>query len=384
MKKIIFFFLFTLLLATSSTKTTFASNNQETNVVLEKNQTVNKDYFAAGNNVSLHGTVNGDAYLAGGNILVDGIVNGDLIAAGGTLIINGQIKHNIRVAGGTVVINNSQIGGNATIGAGSLMLGDTADLAGSMVAGAGNMQLLGTIGKGASVAGGRISISNLINGDVNVGSSNLTLDPSANIKGNLTYYSNNKATVNQGATVSGIIKQNKIPAYRKEISQGASAFFITTAITFKVVGFIAAFLIGLLLIYLLPVFSAGVSKTTRNHFWLSLGIGALTAILTPIIFIALLITIIGIPISFIFVFLIILMSYFAKIYISFVIGQKIFADRKTAPVWILLLGLVVFTVISMIPIIGGIFQAFAILVGLGAILITDRDYLLLLRSKKLI
>jgi hypothetical protein len=385
MKKIIFFCFTILLLVTGFTKVASATTNkQDTTIILQKDQIVNHDYFAAGSNVTLHGTVNGDAYIAGGNVLIDGIINGDLIAAGGTIIINGQINHNIRVAGGNVVINNSKIGGNTTIAAGSINLGNTATLAGSLVGAGGELQLSGTIGKETNIVGGNVLISNSINGNVAARTDSLALEQNAKINGNLTYFSNEKAKIAQGATISGTIKQNIVPAYKKDISQGATAFFTTTSIVFKFVEFIAAFVIGLLLIYLLPVFTSSISKVIKTRFWLSFGIGITTAILTPILFIAMLITILGIPIAFIFLLLIILLSYFAKIYASYIIGEKIFGERKIAPVWILLLGLVVFTIASMIPVIGGIFQAVAILVGLGAILIADRDYLLLLRSKKLI
>lgn len=52
--------------------------------------------------------------------------------------------------------------------------------------------------------------------------------------------------------------------------------------------------------------------------------------------------------------------------------------------FVVILGLLVYAAIQAIPIIGPIFQIFAILTGLGALIIADKDYFLLLKKNKLI
>lgn len=384
MKRIFFIFVIFLFLLGFSAPV-LAANRPQSNVVLSKDQVVNNDYFAGGGTVNIHGTINGDAYIAGGDVFIDGTINGDLIAAGGTIIVEGNITHNVRAVGGNVVINNAKIGGNVSLGGGNVTLGDTSELAGSLVAGAGQLQLLGPVGKEINVAAGKVLISNVINGNATVRTNELDFSQAAVINGNLTYWSNQKANISQGATVSGTIKQIPVPKYNaNEIRQGAMAAFSGFKIFFGIVGFIASFIIGLFLIYLLPLFTKNVATVIKKRFWLSLGIGVLAGILTPIIFIVLLITLIGIPIAFVFIFIMLLLLYFGKIYISYVIGEKIFGEKKTAKAWILLVGLLVFSIVTVIPVIGGIFQGFAIVTGLGALLISERDYFLLLRTKKLV
>jgi len=384
--KRIFFVFIALLFILCFTAPVFAANYSQSNVVLPKDEVVNSDYFAGGNTVSIHGTINGDAYVAGRNIFVDGTINGDLIAAGGTIIVEGNITHNIRAAGETIIINNTKIGGNATLGAGNLTFGDTSDLAGSLVAGTGQLQLSGPIGKDINVAANKVLISDNINGNAAIRTKELDLAQNAAIDGNLTYWSNQRANLAPGATVSGKIEQKALPNYNaKELRQGAVTAFSSFKIFFGVVGFVASFIIGLLLIYLLPLYTKSIADIVKKRFWLSLGLGVLTMILSPIIFMVLLISLIGIPISFMFVFTMFLLLYFGKIYIAFVIGDKIFTEnKKVKRAWILFVGLLIYSIVALIPVIGGIFQALAVLTGLGALLISERDYFLLLRSKKLL
>ncbi|OGH05217.1 MAG: hypothetical protein A2W22_01185 [Candidatus Levybacteria bacterium RBG_16_35_11] len=385
MKKIFLIPLFLILVFCFSAPV-FAANFSQKNVTLPKDEIVNGDFFAGAGNVSVHGTVEGDVYVAGGNVLVDGTINGDLLAAGGTIIIKGNIAHNVRAVGGNVVIDNAKIGGNVTLGSGNVTLADTSEVLGSLVAGAGQVQLLGPIGKEINVAAGKIVVSNSVNGNARVATGNLSLSKSAKIEGDLTYWSNQKLNLSEGATVSGEILQKALPKYDiQEFQKGTAVAFSGFKIFFGIVGFIAAYIIGLLLIYLLPVFTKSVSNVLKKRFWLSFGIGVLGAILTPIIFVVLLISLIGIPIAFIFVFIMILLFYFSKIYVSYVLGEKIFSEnQKVSKALILFVGLLAFSIIALIPFIGAIFKTVAVLFGFGALLISERDYLLLLRSKKLV
>ncbi|MBT7553078.1 hypothetical protein HN670_01245, partial [bacterium] len=57
-------------------------------VFLAIDQTIDHNYYAAGQNVEIYGTVNGDLFLAGQNIIIDSEnINGDIFAAGSTLTI---------------------------------------------------------------------------------------------------------------------------------------------------------------------------------------------------------------------------------------------------------------------------------------------------------
>lgn len=385
MKKIFLVLVFSLLAISFIAKPVFAKEAPK-QVILSRDQVVTKDYFNAGDSVTINGTINGDAYLAGGNILINGTINGDLIATGGTIIVNGTVAHDIRAAAGQIIINDSKIGGNLSLGAGTITISGNSTISGSMLAAAEQIQVLGTIEKEANLAANRIQITGLINGDADIRVKSLTIAKTSEINGNLNYWSNQKAQIADGAKIKGNVKQVMVPNYEKTFSQASKAFFLSVGFAMKIIDLVASFVIGIMLIYLLPVFSKSVSKTLSKKLWLSLGIGVLTAILTPIAFVIMLITVLGIPLAFIFIFLITLLSYFGMIYISYVIGEKILGGKsqKIAKAWTLLLGLIIFVIVASIPFVGGLFQAFATMMGLGGLLITKRDYLLNLRAKNLI
>lgn len=321
---------------------------QGDNVVLSKGRVVDKDYFAAGNTVTLEGTVNGDAYLAGGNIVVDGTVNGDLLTAGGNVDVRGIVTGNIRAAGG-------------------------------------NINIGGIVGRNISIAGGNINFSPGANvaGNLALAGGQITLGPQTTVDGNLTYFSSNPATISQEATISGQVSQNIPDRKPKEEAKreiGALFSFFTIA------SFILASIIGIILIKLLPNYFAGISGVIVNKPWVSLGIGLLTIIVFPVVFMLLMFTIIGIPIAIFLAFVLAALLYLSKIFVAFVIGGIVLQrfTQNAGKVWVFLLGLVIYYIVTLIPIFGWIISMVVGLIGLGAILITKRDFYKDLRAKQII
>ncbi|MCL5784691.1 MAG: FapA family protein [Patescibacteria group bacterium] len=257
--------------------TIWAQDNNK-NVILTKNEIINKDYFAAGNSVSLEGTVNGDAYLAGGNIVVDGTINGDLIAAGGNMDIRGTVTGNIRAAGGNINLNRT-VGRNVSLAGGSLSLASNANITGSLAAAGGNLAVFSPVGKEANLAGGQITLGSRIGADTNAVVDQLSLAPQATISGNLTYWSRNKASISESATVSGRIIQN-IP--KGEQPQETEKKGVSSVISFfRIVNFIGAAIIGILLLIFMPIYFDRTTEYIMKRPWASLGIGFLTAIVFP-------------------------------------------------------------------------------------------------------
>jgi cytoskeletal protein CcmA (bactofilin family) len=354
--------------------------------ILNSNEVVEKDYFAASDYIAIHGTINGDAYLAGGSILIDGTVNGDIIAAGGQIIIEAKTVNNIRAFGGTIIINSKNILGNATLGGGQIDISDSAVINGSLVAAGGNLRIGGPIGKGAHIAGGQISILNDVNGDVFAGGEKIRLSQNAKVNGNFTYWSKNKITVADSAQIAGTIVQ-KTPPDVERVRTGSMVAVSSVRIVKTIIDVVATIVFGLLFIYLLPNYTSRVLKTVSSKLWKNLGIGFLATVITPILFVILLITIVGIPFSLLLLFSYVILAYFAKIFVSMVIGEKVFkylGAKKTNSAWILIVGLFVYYLISLIPALGPIFVFLVMLSGIGALLITKRDYFILLRGKKII
>ncbi len=356
--------------------------SQNKRVVLEADQIVDKDYFAAGETVEIHGTVNGDVYVAAGQIIVDGVINGDLIAAGGQITVSGTISQNVRIVGGQITIDG-QIGRNLTVGAGDVQLENSANINGSVVIGAGNVTIRSPLNSNLTVGTGNLVISSPINGNVEAGVGNLTLSSGASISGNLDYWSDQEANINPDASVSGAIRKHTTPSldlpqtptrkFSRAFTRGGKA---TTA-SLSLFSLTSSLIIALLLLRFFPRCTQMAASIINKKPWPSLGIGFATLILTPFAFIFLLITVLGIPLAFVLIFTYILFICLGKIYVALWLGNFLVEKTKTKlkSGWIILIGLIAYAVITKLPVVGGLVSLLGLLVGLGAtVLCTQACY----------
>ena len=352
------------------------------NIILPKEEIVNKDYFAVGDTVTLSGIVNGDAYVAGGIINIEGEINGDLIAAGGTINLKGNVRNDARIAGGEIIVS-SQIDGNLTALGGSVNIVSGANIGGSLVSGSGNLSVFAPVGKGLTAGSGNVTLGNSVGGDILAGVGQLTLTPNSKVSGNLTYWSNSDAQIQSGAQILGETTHNFPPKPAKEQPK---KIFSSVAVTLKIISFISALIIGFLLIKFLPVFTKRTTEIIDKRFLASLGIGFLTVVLAPVVFIILILVVVTIPLAFIYLVAFLITLYLAKIFVAFWVGQKILekVDRKIGDFLTFLLGLVIIYIVTMIPFIGWLTGLLVVLMGAGAFILAKVSTYKQLRSKNLL
>lgn len=398
MKRIIVSFLLIpailLLSILSFSNYVYAEDNSLPNVTLFKNEVINHDYFAAGKTVNISGTVNGDAYIAGGNVTFDGVVNGDLLVAGGNVTILGKVTGDVRTAGGNIIFS-SDVGRNATILGGSISMSETGWVMGSLVSAGGNVSINSPVGKEINVAAGQVILGNRTDGNVNAYTGNLSLSPNAHIKGDLNYWSDKEIQINSEASISGTTNYHyaQTPQYKekeaKEIGDTGNLLGIVTtgALIFYLYSFVVSLIVGLLIIRLLPIFTADTVKTLETHPWTSLGIGFLTVTLFPITFIILLVTIVGIPIAFVLLMALILLWLISGTFVALFVGTKLlnyFRKEASSKGWSLFTGLLILGILSLIPIINFFTGTLTMFFGIGALIIQKKNSYMLLRKKQLI
>lgn len=351
-------------------------------IIVPKDQIINKDFFASGSRVTVSGTINGDTYLAGGEIVVDGVINGDLLIAGGNVIVSGTVMKNLRIVGGNVQVlgsvneNTSIVGGNIAIEKGS-------QINGNLVAAGGNVNIRAPIGKDITTATSQLTVVDMVGGDIVAAANNIEMQPGARVNGGLTYYSHNQASVDPNAIVTGPITQHIPP----QNNQKTPALFKTAALGWILFNFLSALILGLLAIFLAPNIVRQKSEIIFNRPWISLGIGLATLILTPVIIFILFITIIGIPLALILLLIYLLLIFFVKIFVSIAIGLKLLSSYNSRNInmyWAFIVGLIIYMIVTSIPLIGGLISFIAVTMGIGAYLLTDSNFYKNLRSKKLI
>lgn len=383
MKKVFVFFLLafvSLILAIP----VFAQTLENGEVVtLPKDKTVDSDYFAWGERVTISGTVNGDTYVGGGNVLVDGTINGDLFVGGGSVTIRGNILKDLRAAGGQVSVAG-KVEGNVTAAGGNVDIQDSAQISGSVTGAGGDIKIFSPIGRGATLAGGNVTIGNSINGDILAGVGNLALTSNAQAQ-NVTYYSSKKADIQEGAQIKGQISQ-KLPPKAKEKQETAKKILTGARLIFAILSLVSSLIIGYIFTKFLPNFTNSAAlRIRKNPFGMFLA-GFLALVLIPILSVLLLITVVGIPIGLITLVGYAISLYLSKLFVAVAVGQVILSrDKRSQDLFLALAGgLIAYLVLTLIPVIGPIVTFLTLTVGLGTILFTKKEFIQNFRDKKLL
>ena len=112
-----------------------------------------------------------------------------------------------------------------------------------------------------------------------------------------------------------------------------------------------------------------------------------TLVCLPVAIFILLFTVIGIPLAIFALFGYILGLYLSKVFMGVFIGDEIlgvFSKRDLSPIWSLILGLIVLTLLAKIPYLGWPVRILTMVFGLGAILLSRRTLYRQAKAKELI
>lgn len=353
-----------------------AQDTIQKSVSLEKGKIVTHNpYFAYGENVNVSGTVNGDTYVAGGKVLIDGNINGDLLVAGGNVEISGNVREDVRVIGGQVTVKG-RVGKNLSVLGGEITIDEKAVVVGSLVGAGGRFNIQGQINDNVDLAGGEVILNSKTLKDFDVVAGQITLNEKANILGKFEYWSDTKPTLSQTSVVKGQTIEHLMPVNnntRKESLSKMKEMAGMVGLGGKIIGMLSLLLTGMLLIKLSKKFMVKTSDIVKSDFWKSMGIGFAIIFLTPILFIILLITIIGAPIALITLVLYFVMLYLAQIFALFAFGTKILPNKS--PYLSYALAVLIFVILTIVPVIGGITSFVATLVGMGAFAISKKTSL---------
>jgi cytoskeletal protein CcmA (bactofilin family) len=373
LKIFIILFIFVIIFPSIISASEFKSGDK---LVIGKDEIVNDDLYFAGNSITVDGIINGDLIAAGAEIKVTGTINGGIIAAGGSIIVTGNVTDDIRAAGGEVRIGGD-VGDNVLVFTGNLVLEKNARIARDLTLGAGTAIIDGTV-----------------NGNINGGASDMEMRGAT--RGNVTIKIDNNIKTFSGATIGGNLEYTAPrPGEFSGIVSGKTTYKETpvrkedpmSKLPGEIIGYFWLLLIGIVSLIIAPELtqknSDNVSvKPLKNLLW-----GLLFLIITPIVAVLLLITIIGIPLSMILLVIYIILIYISRIYIGLWVGQYVLKKLKKETRFKALtmaLGLIIVLIGINLPIIGGFIHLVIILLGLGAIILTEYNVYQKLKEQKVI
>ena len=333
-------------------------------VTVASGETVDDDLYIGGNEIIIDGTINGDVWAAGRTITINGSITGSVVLIGQTVTINGEIAHAARIAGNELTVNGSVNGDLLAFGA-MLNIGEAARIGGDLVMGAQSVRVSGSVGENIKGGAGELRLAGAVGGDIDLELDTLTIASSAEIDGNLTYLSENEASIESGAAIQGSTSHN-IPEAKEKPG-------IAGKIVNKVLAFIMAFIIGIVIIAITPRKLIAMADAIRHRPLPSLGWGAILLFAVPVAAIIVCFTVIGLPIGLISLALWGIALYLSQIPAALFLGRLIIrpataTGSRGLQIGAFAAGLVIIVILRNIPYLGFIVGLAVFLFGLGSII----------------
>jgi len=311
------------------------------NTVLSTGTTISDNYFSFGNVVNINGQIQGDLITAGNQLEINGDVGNNIFAAGNTVTIKGKIHRDVFVAGANIIIEkDAVIDGDLSVAASSLVV--NGEVKGMLRAGVGTLNINGKIGK-----------------EINANVETFNINKDAIVIGDITYTSSKQANINNNAQIAGKVELKDIPTQTEKnpFREKMLSSFISL---------LSALLIGAILVSLLPKKMKDLTDLIRLKFWASFGAGFLVFFAIPMAALILLLILIGIPLALILMAIYFVMIYLSKIIIGLCIGRLVTRDAW-APIWSMTIGVLIYSVLSIIPVVGTLTVLVSIILGFGSI-----------------
>jgi hypothetical protein len=339
-------------------------SHDDPNTTISSTET-HKNLYTVGANVTVNSSTMGDLIVAGSAVNIDGTIEDDVLAAGGTLTLNGSVGGDVRVAGGNVTIS-APIAGDLIVGGGNVTISERASIGGDLVVGSGNVTVNAPVRGKVLIGGGNIVLNSRMEGEVNVNAADkLTFGSRADIPGRVSYKAPHEAIFQQGSNVPNK-EFTKIDD--RKLNRG-----VKSILTF---GFLVKLLAWILAGFLLMKFRGKgvkeVAEDVQQNPGRNLLLGLGVTVLTPILVIALFFTLVGYYIALVGLFGYIVFMLLASLIAALVTGSLAlrYLNKPGEPLlnWqVVLLGVVLWTLLKFIPIVGWVVIGLIFIATAGSI-----------------
>lgn len=299
---------------------------------------VTGDVSALAADVIMLAPVSGDALLTGGTIEAGGPVGGDLRAFGGRVSVKGNVEGDIFVTGGVVRIS-----------------GKGSDLRAFGI----NVEVTGGSNGPTTIYGSTVTLAGDFTGDVQVfASDRLTLLPNAHIEGALEYDAPQQADIQEGAIIDGDVAYTGSASFLPT-KEEAQTFAIAGAGLFLIVRILSGMLASALIAGLFPAFATDVAnrvlmRSSRKFILLTL-LGFAIIVATPILGFFLAVSFVGFGIALLLgaaYLLLLLISFLTAGILVGALLTRLILKRMRATWRASLLGMLVLSLVSLLPVVG--------------------------------
>ena len=294
-------------------------------------------------------TVTGGLDAFAGDVIVRGTVRGDLNAFAGDVTIaeGGRVTGDLSGFSGSVTVAGV-VEGDLSGAAGSITLTETGRVGGDVAGGAGSVTLAGTV-----------------DGNVAVGAESVVLRETARVGGDLRYDA--ETFVNEGVVEGSVVRD---PSIGTGVGSGFDVGVpgVVSNVVVGVYALVVNFLLGAVLLAVLPTFTGRVTEYARTEPLVAGGVGLLTLVGVPFVLVLLLLTIVGIPLSLVGFVVFGLSAWVAAVVGRIAVGEWLTSLADVENRWLsLVVGLLAVAVLVRVPVLGGLFELLVLLLGLGAL-----------------
>jgi cytoskeletal protein CcmA (bactofilin family) len=311
----------------------------------------------------IDGDVDGDLIIWSQSVTINGHVKGDVLAMSEELRINGPVDGNVRSWAQVLSINGT-VGKNISGWTGETILEDKASVGGSMIMFSGTSEINGHLGGDLLLFSvGDVDINGTLDKDAVLRASQLTIGPTAEIKGQTKYEGRRQADVAASAKLGS-------PVEFKMLKRGPN-YAQLGYYWHQVLLWGASFIFGLVVLLVAPGFFADVMAAAGKKVGPALGFGALFLFATPIAAAIVCATIVGLGLGISAILLYCIAIYATQVFIGAWLGEIVLGPSATggAAIGRLALGLAILRVLRMLPYVGALVALAIVIWGLGAVVL---------------
>lgn len=334
----------------------------------------NGDAAAAAGTVSIVGLVKGDALLAGGEVLILGEVAGDVRVLTGRYEQTGAVYGEVSIAASSIVLDgvvgdDLWAAGEDIELRGETRIGQDARIAGE------DVLLRGRVDGNLNIVAEHVALDGQIGGDVAIEARRITIGPNATIDGKLRWRSQEEPLILPEAIVRGGVDGERVPPPWFRLSGFDAEGVLANVWAARVAGALSAFLFGGLLMLAAPRWWENAVAADRRHWLIVIPLGGAGMVAVGLAGAVLAISALGAPLAIMLTLALPLALLGGYAIAAAAVGGLLLdlAPRRNPPWAGLALGVLLFGLLSVLPLLGGLVAPLACLFGLGGAILAQRQ-----------
>ena len=336
-------------------------------ITVVEDEVIEDTLVAAGETIVVNGDINGDLLAFSRRVVVNGDVSGNLFTFAESITVRGSVGGMVIGASRSMEVEAAEIGGDLWTATNNVSVGSGTSIRGNILSFAEAVEFSGMTERDLVAFAEHLEVNGIIGEDIEAFSYSLDLLGDARVGGKVRFRGDME---NFQQSVDAIIDSGIEFLDMPDEFEHESRFMSDGYYIFQLIRLIAAFLAGLLLFWLLPV-ARDIDLKGGLDSLKAAGVGLIALISMPIIMLLLAVTLVGLPVAIVGLFLWLCLIYFAKIALAWFLGKVILGSRggEEKLVLTLLVGLLAVIVAVSLPSIGVVINFLLTITGAGMLVL---------------